>query len=311
MLRQSQLISLLDRALHQSARIRKGNEAVYYCPFCHHYKKKLEINVDTEEWHCWVCHAAGRRIRTFFRKLRVHGSFYDELYKITGNRPLPKQEEEDVDEKVYLPNEFLPLSIPTKSFQYLNAINYLKKRGVTREDILRYNIGYCEDGEYKNRVIVPSYDKDGNVNFFSARAYYENTYMKYMLPPWSKNIIGFELFINWDEPITICEGAFDAMAIRKNAIPLFGTTMSVALKEAIVEHGVKRINVVLDNDALKSALRIYDYIERIKSTNVEVFLIKLDDKDPSILGFKKINHIIDELSEPMGFANMVKMKLNL
>jgi hypothetical protein len=130
-----------------------------------------------------------------------------------------------------------------------------------------------------------------------------------MLSPWPKDIIGYELFINWSEPVTLTEGTFDAMAIRKNVIPLFGTTMSNALREAIVENGVMRVNVVLDNDALKSSIRIYESLERLKVEEIDVHLIKLEDKDPSKIGFSGITKIINE-SEPMGFSDIVTLKIN-
>lgn len=311
MLRQSQLFSLLDKSLNQTAFVRKGNEAVYFCPFCNHYKKKLEINVDTEEWHCWVCHARGKSIRTFFRKLQVNRHFYSELFKITGGKEFKPNPSDIIIDPHVLPADFISLVEKSSSFQYRSAISYLKNRGITRDDVLRYNIGYCETGEYKNRIVIPSYDKNGELNFFSARSYHDNVYFKYMLPPWSKNIIGFELFVNWDEPITIVEGQLDAIAIRKNAIPLFGTTMSTALKQAIIENGVCEVNIILDNDALKNAIKIYDDIEKLKSQKIDIYLIRLEDKDPSVLGFKKMNEIITTQSKPFDFGDALKIRMNL
>ena len=310
MLQQSQLISLLNRVLGESARIRKGHEAVYYCPFCHHHKKKLEINLTTQNWHCWVCHAAGFSIRSFFNKLRVNRAYFDELTKIVGEQQYRHRDvEQEVEQVLELPKEFISLGVPNTSFEYGNAVQYLRDRGVTKCDILRYNIGYCETGEYSHRIVIPSYDKDGHINFFSARAYYDS-YMKYKLPPWSKNIIGFELFVNWNEPITLVEGQLDAIAIRKNAIPLFGTTISNYLRESIIENKVKRVNIVLDNDALKSAIRIFDSIERFKVFDIDVRLIRLQDKDPSLLGFQKIDKIIGD-SNPVEFADIIKIKMTL
>jgi DNA primase len=311
MLRQSQLISLLDRALNQTARIRKGNEAVYYCPFCHHHKKKMEINVDTERWNCWVCHTSGLSIRSLFFKVRVGDSYLSELYKITNSYPRANFDEDkpEFEEIPVLPADFIPLSIPSKSFKYHHALKYLRERNVTREDILRYNLGYCENGEYRSRIVIPSYDKNGAVNFFSARAFYDNN-MKYMLPPWSKDIIGFELFINWQEPITIVEGGFDAMAIRNNVIPLFGTSMPFSLKLALVENKTKRVNIVLDKDALQQAVDIYERIEDLQSEKIDIHLIVLGEKDPSVLGFEKVHEII-ESSKPFDFGDLMKLKLNL
>ena len=42
--------------------------------------------------------------------------------------------------------------------------SYLYKRGINDKDILKYNIGYCDDGLYSNRIL-PSYDSDGQLNF--------------------------------------------------------------------------------------------------------------------------------------------------
>jgi len=94
---------------------------------------------------------------------------------------------------------------------------YLQRRGITYEDILKYNIGYCDQGLYTNRVIIPSYSEDGQLNFFVGRDIFESK-MKYRNSPTPKDVVGFELFINWDEPIVLCEGPFDAIAIDGVAI---------------------------------------------------------------------------------------------
>ena len=307
MLRQSQLISLVDRALNQSSHIRKGHEAVYFCPFCNHYKKKLEVNVDTEQWHCWVCNTAGKSIRSLFKRIRVPQTFYNELYKITGGKVYYKSTDVESSQILTLPSEFTPLSKNVKSLHYGCALQYVKKRGLTKEDILRYNIGYCEYGMYQHRIIIPSYDKNGNINFFSARSYYDNPF-KYKLPPWSKNIIGFEMFINWDEPITLTEGGFDAVSIRKNAIPLFGTILPNKLLEAIIENGVCEVNIVLDNDALARAVKIFEDIEKLRSQKIDVYLVRLKDKDPSLLGFEKIDAIINNQTKPIDFGDSIRLK---
>ena len=308
MLKESQLFSLLDKALNQCAYVRKGEEAVYFCPFCSHYKKKLEINVRTQEWHCWICNASGKSIRSLFYKLKLKESYFDELYKIVGKHWIrPENEERPID--LSLPSEFIPLWKPSKSFDYGHAMSYLQDRRITMDDILRYNIGFCEQGEYRQRVLIPSYDKDGNVNFFAARAFHEGNTYKYMLSPWPKDIIGFELFINWQEPITLVEGTFDAISVRNNAIPLFGTTMTFALKLAIVTNKVKRVNIVLDNDALKQAVDIFDRIEDLQTGIIDIHLISLGEKDPSVLGFDVVNELIEK-SKAFEFSDIIKAKLN-
>jgi DNA primase len=309
MLQESQLFSLLDKVLKQTAFIRKGEEAVYHCPFCSHRKKKLEINVRTQEWHCWICNNGGKSIRSLFYKLKVREQYFEELYKIVGKHWVRPEHKEEQPQVLSLPDEFIPLWKPSKLSEYGIAMEYLQKRGVTMDDILRYNIGYCERGDYRGRVLIPSYDRQGDVNFFAARAFYEGNAYKYMLPPWPKDIIGFELFINWGEPVTLVEGTFDAIAVRNNAIPLFGTTMSDKLKERIVLSGIDRVNIVLDSDeaGTKGAIRIYEFLQGF---DINANLVRLEDKDPSVLGFEAITKII-ESSKPYTFSDILKAKLSL
>jgi hypothetical protein len=309
MLKESQLFSLLDKVLNQTSYIRKGEEAVYFCPFCSHYKKKLEVNVKTQEWHCWICNSSGKSIRSLFFKLKTKEKYFDELYKIVGQNWKRSEETRHII-LPSLPDAFIPLWKTSNSFDYGHAMSYLQKRNVTMDDIIRYNIGFCETGEYQHRVLVPSYDKNGDVNFFAARAYHEGNSYKYMLPPWPKDIIGFELFVNWDEPITLVEGTFDAMAVKNNAIPLFGTTISFALKLAIVVNKVKRVNIVLDNDALKQAVDIFDRIEDLQVNKIDIHLIELGDKDPSVIGFQETQELINN-SKAFDFCDIIRTKLNL
>ena len=307
---QAKLLSLINEILNQQAKIRKGVEAVYDCPFCCHYKPKLEVNMETQKWHCWVCNTAGMSFRSFFKKLKVASTYYSRLYDITKDKRLNVEQADNIKkENRTLPPTFIPLA-PVWNHSSVNphqkkAKYYLKNRGITDIDVMRYNIGYAEDGEYAGRIIIPSYDKDGSLNFFSSRAFYDSNSMKYKNPNWSKDIIGFELFVNWNEPITLVEGAFDALAVRQNVIPLFGKTMSHTLKESIIRYGVYRVNVLLDNDARPDAMEIQDFLT---SQEVNVHFIKLEDKDPSCLGFCKINKLIRE-SEPTDFCDLIAMKL--
>ncbi len=84
------------------------------------------------------------------------------------------------------------------------ALAYLKSRNITDEDILKYNIGYCETGPYKNMVVIPSYDANGSLNYYTGRSFEKEPKIKYKNPSVSRDIIPFELFINWDIPFILC-----------------------------------------------------------------------------------------------------------
>ena len=217
------VISVLTRALgSRYKKAKQGQEVIYHCPFCHHHKPKLQISLLSQKWHCWVCDKKGRSLYTLLKLIRAPKALIDEVREYKPNYKRKKIEE---SQTLYLPKEFKSFIFdPGTSVYYQQAYTFLKDRGVDATEIARYGIGYCTEGSYSERIIVPSYDKDGILNYFTARSFTGSNY-KYKNPPVSKDVIGFEMFVNWNEPIVLCEGPFDAMSIKRNAIPLFGKTI--------------------------------------------------------------------------------------
>ena len=154
-------------------------------------------------------------------------------------------------------------------------------------------------------MIIPSYDASGELNYFVGRSIYKDG-MKYKNPPVSKDVIGFELFINWDEPLILCEGVFDAIAVKRNAIPLFGKTIPKKLMKKIYEKQVKTIYILLDSDAYWDSIKMTDVLMR---NGIDVQLIRLKDKDPSEMGFAKVIDVIKKSSKT-SFSDLIRMKLN-
>ena len=191
--------------------------------------------------------------------------------------------------------------------EFRNAAKYLKSRGVTKTDVLRYNIGYCDSGQYKGMVVIPSYDSFGILNYFVGRAYYESDF-KHKNPKTSKDVVGFELLINWNEDINICEGVFDAIALGENSIPIFGKFLPKSLRSKLRQNKVKRVNIVLDSDAKSESIKLCEYLQ---SENIDVRIIEMqDDEDPSTLGHDKITELINN-SKPVDFAKLLEMKFGL
>jgi len=229
---------------------------------------------------------------------------FSELSELVDDIPTYKPTEDKI-ESVQLPKEYKPLWNGGDSIVKRHALSYLYKRGITDSDILKYDIGYCDSGLYSNRIIIPSYDSDGKLNFFVGRDFY-NGKMKYRNSTTSKDIIGFDLFINWDEPIILCEGVFDAMAFKRNAIPLFGKTVMNKLKKKIIESRVKTIYLGLDGDAIEDTVKLSD---EFISNGIDVKLIKFTEKDPSETGFSELVYLINRTNNTK-FSDLIRMKLN-
>ena len=301
----NKLVNLLNRVLNNNGiKLKKQDEYMYWSPFVTHHKRKLQINTQTGKWHCWVSNVGGRNFFQLFKKLSATKEQFDELVELVGENKFYKVKEEDKKNIVKLPDDFKPLWNGNDGIVKRHALTYLYKRGITDEDIIKYNIGYCDSGLYSNRIIVPSYDSNGRLNFFVGRDFYSSK-MKYKNSPTSKDIIGFDIFINWDEPIILCEGVFDAMAFKRNAIPLFGKTVPKSLQKKIIEFGVKTLYLALDNDAMSDTIKITDMF---LSEGIDVKIMVLKDKDPSELGFEKLLKSIQTTSTTK-FSDLMKYKL--
>ena len=307
---EDRLLSLLEGVLGVSKKT-SGDNYAFYSPFVEHYKPKLEINIGLNSngdnpWHCWVSDEKGKTIRSLFRKLKVSKDVWDEHNSIFSRKHRYSNNEASngVNQAVQLPKEYIPLWKSSTSIIRNHALNYLSRRGVTPSEIIKYQIGYCEEGVYKHKVIVPSYDRYGKLNYFVGRNFYEGGF-KHKNPDVSKDVIGFDMFVNWDLPIVICEGVFDAMAIRMNAIPLFGKSPQSELQKQIIGRGVSKVYIALDSDAFENALR---FAETLMNEGIEVFVIELEDSDPSELGFESFYKLLKN-TEPLTLRKLIEYKL--
>jgi Ran GTPase-activating protein (RanGAP) involved in mRNA processing and transport len=108
-------------------------------------------------------------------------------------------------------------------------------------------------------------------------------------------------------PIILCEGPFDMMAIKRNVIPLLGKNIQDKLKKKLVTSQVQKIYIALDKDAIKQAL---SFCEELLNEGKEVYLVELQDKDPSEMGFENFTKLI-QTTQPLTFSNLFEKKLEL
>tara|TARA_R100001015_G_C4634880_1_gene202482 strand:+ start:5458 stop:6396 length:939 start_codon:yes stop_codon:yes gene_type:complete len=238
-----------------------GDELLFSCPYCDHHKKKFSVNVEKNAYKCWICDTRGKNL---FNVVKKFGNFSqkEKWKELTGNvQDLSEfdnifsneeQSEEAREEILILPNSFITLTTNNNNIQYKKALNYLRNRGITRQDILRWKIGYCPHGQFGGRVIIPSFNNSGDLNYFIARTY-KDDYRRYMNPKVSRNIIFNELYLDFEKEITIVEGVFDAIKAG-NAVPILGSSLreSSKLFKKIVQSKTPVI-LALDPDAIKKS----------------------------------------------------------
>jgi len=304
------LVNLVNSVLGAGKRTARGNQA-HTCPYCNHHKPKLEINFSENKkgynpWHCWVCNKKGTRITSLFKQRKVSPEKFEELFKLIGNE---KEHKTVVTyNELKLPEEYKKFEdITSSDIEGRQALAYIKSRGITQDDIEKYNIGYCTTGRYAKMVIIPSYDAVGDMNYFTGRSFEKDAYTKYRNPETSRDIIPFEMFINWDLPLVLCEGPFDAIAIKRNAIPLLGKNIQSNLMKKIVTSTVQKIYIALDLDARKQAL---NFAEQFINEGKEVYLVELEGKDPSEMGFSQFTNLIQK-TFPLTQYDLMEKKLQL
>jgi len=258
---------------------RAGQEYLFFCPFCSHHKKKLSLNLSKDKYKCWVCDKAG----PISRLVKRFGNFLQQQKwkELTGQVEVTdfekvlygqeEQKQEIKEEVLELPAEFISLCNRNTSLTSLAPRGYLESRGIDKSDILRWKLGYCSDGEYAGRVVAPSFNVDGKVNFFVGRAY-DKQWRKYMNPSVNKDIIFNELYVDWDSDVTLVEGVFDAIKVE-NSIPLLGSTLREDSKlfTQILKHD-PAVYVALDPDAEKKA---FNLIESLLKYDIEVYKVPI------------------------------------
>jgi hypothetical protein len=277
------------------------------CPVCSYEikglergdgKGNLEINYIDEVYKCWSCAETHETHGSIFKLIKSFGTPKQlKQYKL-----LRPESEEDRPERIYkpvkIPKEFISFKTASPGIRlthyYKQALNYIRKRNITDEMIEKYDIGFCYSGEYENRIIIPSYDVEGELNYFIARSYLPKTKMKYKNPEAQKEIIIWnEHLINWDDPVYLVEGAFDGIFLN-NSIPMLGKFITDKLFKLIYENA-KKIIIVLDGDAWYDTEKLYHKLNCGKLFG-KIFVVKLPiDKDIADLQGKLNDYKIYQL----------------
>lgn len=256
-------------------------------------------------FHCWVCGWAGRSLLPLLKSLGPSDPDYTE-YAAECERLVHSEVTKEY-EKVRLPSEFRPLCVPWQSPYYRQSIAYLADRGVTPDDILTYKLGYCETGRYAERIIIPSFDAYGELNFFVGRALWARQGLPYLSGKFDKNIIFNELLVDWTKPITLVEGPFDAIKAGTNAIPLQGKFVSQKLLDKILLSKTK-VFMALDNDAAADTIRIAEQLMRL-GVHVKIVRMPVWAKDPGEMSKQQIDDLRREAMDTPEVYSILRYKV--
>lgn len=269
-------------------------------------KHNLEVLLSPSKgfkYHCWKCGDTDNMMGNLGSLIKKYGGI--SLYKsykeiVEGIRRsklydinLFNESENKLDETICLSLPQSYKKIDLNNLQNRTLFNYLKKRGFTQDIIDRYNIGYTEwddDWTMRNKLIIPSYDKFGDLNFYVGRDFTNKAKLKYKNCDTNKESIIFqESLINWDANVYLVEGAIDCMMIP-NSVSLLGKYLSKKseLYQALTKKCNGKIVICLDGDTnINEIKRIYSMLNFGRLRN-KIYYVRLGEDD---IPYKDFNDI--------------------
>lgn len=253
-------------------------------------KGNLEVNYKKGIFKCWACYETYDMGGSISKLIRKYGTKNDyQEYIILNPTYKYNQDGEEVEEEeiIEYPEGFTFLDgCDPSTYRYNQVMEYLTKRNITSDLIKKYNIGFTTIGKYANRIIIPSYDKNGNLNYFVGRSFVSWVKQKYKNPKSKKETIIFnENKINWESTIYLTEGVFDGM-VTPNTVILLGKVLSDEMFHTLQTKAKGLVVIALDGDAYDDAILIYKKLNTLNLYN-RVRIIRLrDDLDLSLINQK-------------------------
>ena len=258
---QEALVELLEEVLgSHGLHYPNRGQISFNCPVCDEERNKhnLEVNYFNGVYKCWACGDSENTHGSLGKLFDKYGTRKQKkLYKILR----PEEEQKVVRKrkpKVVLPENFILFKESNPIYPVRRqAYNYLKSRGITEDIIEKFGIGFCDKGSHQGRIIIPSYDNKGNLNYYVGRSWDPHSRAKYRNPEAEKEkIIFWENLIDWNKDIYLVEGAFDGMFLD-NPVVMLGKHMSELLFETIYNKAKANVIICLDGDAWENAVKLY------------------------------------------------------
>lgn len=270
----SDKVSFIEDAFGRGELARDGLNIAVRCPIpdCDsrkdRSKRKFAIRTSDDACHCWVCGFRARSLVPLLRRYASKETFNDYCTRFLDRKHVTYDAQGSIDEctDLRLPRGFRLLTeAPRCDRDAIDCKNYLSnERRLRGDDGWRYGLGYVcqnatEDYRWKRRIIMPSFDVGGRLNYFVGRAIDRRRKPKYDNPDVDRTSIVFnEMNVDWSRRVVLCEGPFDMVNCGDNVVPLLGSELNeqYAVFEALLVHSTQ-VAMALDGDVWASkTLRI-------------------------------------------------------
>jgi DNA primase len=242
------------------------------CPFCGRGERHFNVSVLKQKpvYNCYSCGAKGNWT---YLISNISGVSYKEAKGIVyGLFDYIHVEEKREEVKIHFP--------PNTGWS-LDSLEYLKSRRITKK--LAESLGwyFCNDGKYRDRIILPIY-KDNIPITFQARTIRSDVGLRYTSPyrsPIGDIVYGIDSY-KPNKRLILVEGIFDAVNLL-SMYPCVGATFTKRVTDGqircMVEKGVKKVGLMFDPDSIPNISEMWYKLSGI----FDVSIIPLFDKDPA------------------------------
>ena len=342
-------VNIVDVIRDYVSLTQKGKNFFGICPFHDDHNPSMSVSSDRQMYRCFVCGASGNVFNFVSEYEKV--SYY-EAVKIVANKTgididignidksnivkSPLYDIYDITSKFYQNN--LNTNYGKKAKEYLKnrqiddsvikkfkiglstmntqVIDILKSKGFSEDDILKSGVcvknkDYIHD-LYKDRIMFPLFDLEGNIIAFSGRVYDNSSENKYINTMETQLFKKGNLLYNYHiakkearikKSIIVVEGFMDVIRLStigiRNVVATMGTAVT-KYQASLIRKLSPNIIVMFDGDSAGDKAT-KSFLELFNNSDASIKVIRLEDNldpDEYILknGVDKMNY---HLSHPM------------
>lgn len=236
-----------------------AEEIIIRCPVCGDKESHFHCSINFEKklYHCYLCGVGGSLAWLISKYPHIRQTLVFAGYV----------DHESV--RKHVDGVMETFSVLSDLVLARQARMYLKRRGLSEEEIETY--GCCLSMSLPGYVIFP--DIEGGIAKFWVARHLGTHPRKWLLPKngtvtlkRSQAVWGLALQQK-DSEIWICEGIFDAAAVR--GVALFGKEAAPGQLQVILALNPKRVVVALDNDAKSYSLALQKQLRAVVETHIE------------------------------------------
>jgi DNA primase len=298
---------------------RKNSEFVGYCPIHdenRYNKSSFCVNTEKNVFNCFACGSHGN-ILDFVAQMedvdiRRAGLLITEWFEIAHKEQEKTGQKRKSDDQVAKPEKEAvnpPLIFELKDLDINHP--YLQERGMEKDTIREFGLGFCKRGLMKDRVAIPVHNENGELVAYAGRFAGEppEGEPKYKLPPkFQKHLVLYNFHkareFSGEKGLVLVEGFFDVMRVWqagfKNVVGLMGTVLSDEQEWLLLNVLAPDGKLVLMSDPDEAGLKAaQEILERlITKLYIKIIDLQSDDMEADSLTRERIIELLGSADQP-------------